>query len=215
MKIPHRSPCANAFAWRFVLTARTEVTGRMPILGERHLRVVMAQYAAHYNGRRPTVVATSARPGPTIRSPISPKRRSGTDPSSAASSTNTRGPRRCQGQDLRPNFGTRQAGRHDTTEATGEPAATWAGPSPFPGSRHDHYYGRGQPPARGRAAIRKWTVPGAVPDSSPDINDDRPAVRASRSLASVPAGTREGVTHHGRERTVRAGPSSAAGCPGR
>jgi hypothetical protein len=36
-----------------VLTARTEVTDRMLILGERHLRVVMAEYAAHYNGRRP------------------------------------------------------------------------------------------------------------------------------------------------------------------
>ena len=63
-----------------MLTARTEVTDRMLVFGERDLRVVMAQYAAHYNGRRPTVVATSARPGPTIRSPISPKRRTGADP---------------------------------------------------------------------------------------------------------------------------------------
>ena len=39
--------------------------------------------------------------------------------------------------------------------------------------------------------------------------------RHRRSLASVPVGTRKGVTHHGRERTVREGPSSAAGCPGR
>jgi putative transposase len=36
-----------------VLTARTEVTDRMLIVGERHLRIVMAQYARHYNGRRP------------------------------------------------------------------------------------------------------------------------------------------------------------------
>jgi hypothetical protein len=43
----------------------------------------------------------------------------------------------------------------------------------------------------------RWTAPGAMPDSSPDINDDRPTVRASRSLVSVPAGTRKGVTHHG------------------
>jgi putative transposase len=35
------------------LTARTEVTDRMLILGERHLRVVMTEYEAHYNGRRP------------------------------------------------------------------------------------------------------------------------------------------------------------------
>ena len=44
---------ANAYAERFVLTARTEVTDRMLIFSERHLRVVLAQYARHYNGRRP------------------------------------------------------------------------------------------------------------------------------------------------------------------
>ena len=53
VKIPPRSPRANAYAERFVLTARAEVTDRMLIFGERHLRLVLAQYAAHYNGRRP------------------------------------------------------------------------------------------------------------------------------------------------------------------
>jgi putative transposase len=53
LKIPPRSPRANAYAERFVLTARTEVTDRMLIFGERHLQTVMAQYARHYNGRRP------------------------------------------------------------------------------------------------------------------------------------------------------------------
>ena len=53
VKIPPRSPRANAYAERFVLTARTEVTDRMLIFGERHLRTVLAQYEAHYNGRRP------------------------------------------------------------------------------------------------------------------------------------------------------------------
>jgi len=43
----------NAYAERFVLTARTEVTDRMLIFGGRHLRRVLAQYEAHYNGRRP------------------------------------------------------------------------------------------------------------------------------------------------------------------
>ena len=53
VKIPSRSPRANCYAERFVLTARTEVTDRMLIFGERHLRTILAQYAAHYNGRRP------------------------------------------------------------------------------------------------------------------------------------------------------------------
>jgi transposase InsO family protein len=53
VKIPPRSPRANAYAERFVLTARTEITDRMLIFGPRHLRTILAQYEAHYNGRRP------------------------------------------------------------------------------------------------------------------------------------------------------------------
>jgi len=44
---------SNAYAERFVLTARTEVTDQMLIFGERHLRTILAQYEVHYNGRRP------------------------------------------------------------------------------------------------------------------------------------------------------------------
>ena len=53
VKIPPRSPRANAYAERFVLTARMEVTDQMLIFSERHLRLVLAEYEAHYNGRRP------------------------------------------------------------------------------------------------------------------------------------------------------------------
>ena len=52
MKIPPRCPRANCFAERFVLTVRTDLTDPILIFGERHLRIVLAQYAANYNGRR-------------------------------------------------------------------------------------------------------------------------------------------------------------------
>jgi len=51
-----------------VLTARTELTDRMLIFGERHLRRVLAEYAAHYNRQRPHR-ALQLRP-PRPESPI-------------------------------------------------------------------------------------------------------------------------------------------------
>ena len=53
MKIPPRSPRANAYPERFVLTARTELTDRMLISGERHPGKVLAEYTRHHNGQRP------------------------------------------------------------------------------------------------------------------------------------------------------------------
>jgi putative transposase len=52
-KIPPRSPQANAYAERFVRTVRSEVIDRLLIVGERHLRRALDEYARHYNGRRP------------------------------------------------------------------------------------------------------------------------------------------------------------------
>src|ERR1700712_3457183 len=53
VKIPPRCPRANCYAERLVLTVRTELTDRMLIFGEWHLRRALAVYAAHYNARRP------------------------------------------------------------------------------------------------------------------------------------------------------------------
>ncbi len=36
-----------------MLTARNEVTDRMLVFGQRHLRTILAEYEGHYNGRRP------------------------------------------------------------------------------------------------------------------------------------------------------------------
>ena len=93
---PARSPRANAFAERFVLTAPTEVTDRMLIFSERHLRSVLAEYEAHYNGAGPVAAASCTRPGPTTPSPTSPGSGSSAGPSSVASSTNTSGPHKAQ-----------------------------------------------------------------------------------------------------------------------
>ena len=53
VKIPPQTPQANAYAERFVLTTRTEITDRMLIIGERHMRLALAGYETHYNGQRP------------------------------------------------------------------------------------------------------------------------------------------------------------------
>ena len=68
VKIPPRCPRANCFAERLVLTVRTELTDRMLIFGERHLRRVLAEYTAHYNTQRPHR-ALQLRP-PRPRSPV-------------------------------------------------------------------------------------------------------------------------------------------------
>jgi transposase InsO family protein len=53
IRTPVRSPRANAFAERFVRTARTECLDWLFIRGERHLDRVLREFVEHYNYERP------------------------------------------------------------------------------------------------------------------------------------------------------------------
>jgi putative transposase len=58
-----------------VLTARTELTDRMLIFGERHLWRVLAEYTRHYNGQRPHRARQLRPPRPNHPIPAVPARR--------------------------------------------------------------------------------------------------------------------------------------------
>jgi putative transposase len=113
VKIPPRSPRANAYAERFVLTARTELTDRILIFGERHLRTVLAEYEAHYNGRRPHRSRHLCPPRPITQPRTFRRSESSAGPSSEASSTSTSEPRKMPAQEQRTSFETPQAGIPD------------------------------------------------------------------------------------------------------
>ncbi len=53
IKTPFRAPKANAFAERFVLTARSECMDWVLIRSERHAERVVREFVAHYNEERP------------------------------------------------------------------------------------------------------------------------------------------------------------------
>ncbi len=53
IRLPARSPNLNAYAERFVLSIKSECPSRLILLGERHLRLAVREYVAHYNQERP------------------------------------------------------------------------------------------------------------------------------------------------------------------
>jgi hypothetical protein len=52
-----------------VLTARTELPDRILIFGERYPRIVLAQFSAQYNGRRPHRALRLQPPRPDLLVP--------------------------------------------------------------------------------------------------------------------------------------------------
>jgi putative transposase len=64
-----RAPRANAIAERWTSSARRECLDRMLITGERHLRLVLGEYADHYNSHRPH---RALQQGPPAGRPLQP-----------------------------------------------------------------------------------------------------------------------------------------------
>ena len=52
LPIAPQAPKMNAYAERFVRTARAECTDRMLVAGEQHLRPILSEYIGHYNTGR-------------------------------------------------------------------------------------------------------------------------------------------------------------------
>jgi putative transposase len=65
-------PASDCYAERLVLTVRTELTDRMLIFGEQHLRRMLPEYTAHYNMQRPhrALQLRPPRPGSPIPEPV-------------------------------------------------------------------------------------------------------------------------------------------------
>ena len=102
VKIPPRCPRTICFAERFVLTVRTELTDRMLIFGERHLRRTLTANAAHCNMWRPLRALQLHPPCPESPVPEPVYAGSGVDRSSAGSSTSTKPQPEIAGQATRP-----------------------------------------------------------------------------------------------------------------
>jgi transposase InsO family protein len=85
IRTPIRAPRANAVCERFLGSVRRECVDHTLVLGERHLRRVLAEYVAYFNGdrphqgieqRAPTSLGTTAAPqqtrtgGPVVAVPV-------------------------------------------------------------------------------------------------------------------------------------------------
>ena len=71
IKTPIQAPRANAIAERWIASARRECLDRMLITGERHLRLVLAEYIDHYDTHRPHRALQQNPPAGRIHPPAS------------------------------------------------------------------------------------------------------------------------------------------------
>jgi hypothetical protein len=76
VRTPYRSPTANAYAERWVHSARAECLDQLLVAGECHLRRVLTEYVAHYNQARPHQGFDQRCPTPiTVAAPHGPVQR--------------------------------------------------------------------------------------------------------------------------------------------
>jgi len=71
IRTPFRAPQANGVAERFVRTVRSECLDWLLILNEQHLKHVLADFVARYDGHRPHRALGLKPPHPT-RSSVAP-----------------------------------------------------------------------------------------------------------------------------------------------
>jgi putative transposase len=95
--LPAWSPNLNAFAERFVESAKSECLGRIVPLGERHLRAAVRAFVEHYHEERPHqgLATSSSRPRRRRSAQAGPPAVRG---SAACSSSITGGPRSSTGR---------------------------------------------------------------------------------------------------------------------
>jgi putative transposase len=132
IKTPVRAPRANAIAERWIGSARRECLDRILISSERHLRLVLDEYADHYNTHRPHRDA-AAEPARRAR----PSTRRDDQHAHCAA-----GPARRPDPRIRP----RRIGRHSFPAPTGQGQLAEAALGQQPGQRsQDRPVSPGQP----------------------------------------------------------------------